>query len=80
MSKETELYERVARIEQQLEDHVVRDAQRSEAIASIDEKLDHMDREFSRYRGFVGGILLVVTAILSFFKFFWQDIMRFFKP
>lgn len=79
MSKETELHERVARIEQQLEDYLVRDKERSETITAIDEKLDHIDKELSRYRGIVGGILLVVTSVVTFFKFFWDDMTRLFS-
>lgn len=79
MSQETELFERVARIEQQLEDRAVEDEARSKQMDTISEKLDRIDHELSRYRGFVGGILLVVTAVISFFKFFWEDILRFFS-
>ena len=73
MSRETELLERVARIEQQL-----KDSKTQEDVRAINEKLDRIDRELSRYRGFVGGILLVVTAVVSFFKFFWEDLVRLF--
>lgn len=79
MSQETDLYERVARIEQQLADHLENAKQRTKAISIIDDKLDTLEKDLARYRGLVGGVLLVVTAVVAFFKFFWQDILRLFS-
>lgn len=44
----------------------------------IEDKLDVLEKDLSRYRGLVGGVLLVITALISFFKFFWDDINKFF--
>ena len=73
------LHERIKAIEVEL-DHLVEDGdKRSEELEKLNSKLDTLNTELARYRGFVGGILLVATAVLSFFKFFWADIVRFFK-
>lgn len=40
-------------------------------IEKLEDKVDNLEREISRYRGIVGGILFVVTAIGTFLKFFW---------
>lgn len=79
MSQETELYERVARIEQQLVDHAENAKQRTHALAALDDKLDGLEKELARYRGLVGGVLLIVTALVAFFRFFWGDAVRFFS-
>ena len=73
---DVELHERIATIEVQLSAHI-RDEE--EHMASMDAKLDRIELELSRYRGFVGGIMFVTTAVVAFFKFFWQDLVNFFK-
>lgn len=43
----------------------------SETMAAIDVRLDTLDRDITHYKGFVGGIALVITGIgilLTFFK------------
>jgi hypothetical protein len=67
---------RITKVEVQLK-HLDDDAKlRFQQIEQINAKLDKIDAEFSRYRGSVGGILLVVTAVVTFFKLFWGDIME----
>lgn len=73
-----ELYERVARIEERLEAHTEHDNRRFEETAQILEKLDKIEEEFSRYRGVVGGILIAVTALVSFVKMFGASIKAWF--
>lgn len=75
---EREILERISKIEQQVEDHTVDDDKRFEQMASIDAKLDKLELDLARYRGLVGGVLLVVTALVSFVKFFWEDALKFF--
>ena len=75
---EKEILQRVAKIEQQLYDHKFVDVHRDEQMATINAKLDRLELDLSRYRGLVGGVLLAVTAIVSFFKFFWADTLKFF--
>lgn len=70
------LHERIATIEVQLASHI-RDEE--EQMRSMDRKLDRIELELSRYRGFVGGIMFIATALVAFFKFFWEDITRAFK-
>jgi hypothetical protein len=53
------LYERLARIEERLDQ-----------LDKIDERLDDIEKDLSRYRGLVGGVLLVITALVTFFKLF----------
>ena len=78
MSDERQLYERIAAIETELE-HIDEDGKaRAEELKALNAKLDTLNTELARYRGFVGGILLVATALVSFFKFFWEDIVKFF--
>ncbi len=79
-----ELYERIATIETKLEhfdeelDGIRKDGEsRSVEVHEINSKLDNLNNEMARYRGFVGGILLVATALVSFFKLFWDDIVKF---
>ena len=73
-----ELYERVARIEERIEAHAAHDDRRFEETAEILEKLDKIEAEFSRYRGVVGGILIAVTALVSFVKMFGASIKAWF--
>lgn len=76
---EKEILERVAKIEQRIDDHAAADERRFREIGQINEKLDKLQIDLARYRGLVGGVLLVVTAIVSFFKMFWADITGFFR-
>ncbi len=76
MDTDVELHERMARIETQLSSHI---EDEDEAMRSMDAKLDRIELELSRYRGFVGGIMFIATAVVAFFKFFWRDLTNFFK-
>lgn len=75
---EKEILERVAKIEQRIDDHVIADNRRFGEMSEINTKLDRLELDLARYRGLVGGVLLVVTAIVSFVKFFWEDTLKFF--
>lgn len=76
MEQDVELHERMARIETQLDSHI-RDEE--EHMHQMDEKLDNIQLELSRYRGFIGGILLVASAVGAFLKFFFDDLAKVFK-
>ena len=76
MDPDVVLHERIAKIEVQLGSHI-RDEE--EHMASMDAKLDRIELELSRYRGFIGGIMFIATALVAFFKFFWEDLLKFFK-
>ena len=78
MSRQT-VEERLAHIEAGIKAHGNLDDLRFAQMANLDKKLDKIDEELSRYRGFVGGILLVTTAIVTFIKLFSDDIARFFS-
>ena len=54
----TELHERVARLEQRF-DH----------IDTKLEKIDEIHQDLTRYRGFIGGIMFIGTAIWTFITF-----------
>lgn len=45
----------------------------------IENKLDEIDRELSRYRGIVGGVLFLGTALITFFKVSWDSITSWLK-
>jgi hypothetical protein len=76
MEPDVEMHERMARIEVKLSSHI---SDEEEQMRSVDRKLDRIELELSRYRGFVGGIMFIATAVVAFFKFFWEDILKFFK-
>lgn len=76
MTEETEVYERIARLEALLEDHI---SDEEKLIRSMSEKLDRIELELSRYRGFVGGILLVASSVVAFLKYFWEDLAKILK-
>ena len=69
-------HERLARVEQKLDSHI---EDEEEIMERVVKKLDRIELELSRYRGFVGGILLMVTAVVTFFKIFGKDLADFFK-
>lgn len=72
--KEIEIHERLASVEVIIAGHIKREeAQMGEII----DKLDALELELSRYRGIVGGILLVVTAVVTFIKLFGDQIAAF---
>lgn len=73
-----EILQRIAKIEQRIDDRKDIDRKRDSQMASINTKLDRLELDLARYRGLVGGVLLVVTAIISFVKFFWADTLKFF--
>ncbi len=72
-----EVYERLARIEEQIEAHAAYDDARFRKMEKISTQLDEIQSEFSRYRGAVGGILLLVTAVTTFIKMFGDSIKEF---
>ena len=74
-----EIYERLTRIETDLEHFEKQDEHRDEQLAEISEKLDALQIELSRYRGTVGGILLVVTAVVTALKLFGGTILAYFN-
>lgn len=77
--EDVRLHERVARIEIEVEhiDKIV--SQRHGDMRRIEGKLDALEKDLERYRGTVGAILLVFTAITTFAKLFWHDIVKVFK-
>lgn len=77
--EDTELAERVAKMEQWAVDHNAAASARCKQMAQVNAKLDRLELELTRYRGLVGGVLLVTTALITFLKFFWTDIAKFFR-
>lgn len=43
-------------------------------LEELGDKITNIDKDLAKYRGMVGGVLLVVTAISAFFKFIWNDV------
>ena len=76
---DVELYERVTKIEAEVAhiDKLV--TARAGKLDAIQEKLNSMESDLERYRGMVGAILLVSTAIITFFKLFWADLVKHIK-
>ena len=72
------MQEMFSKVEQRVEDYVASADVRIRQMERIEDKLDLLEKDLSRYRGLVGGVLLAVTAIVSFFKFFWDDLTNFF--
>jgi len=73
-----ELNERVAKIEQRLDDRFKIDERRTKQIDTIDAKLDQLTIELARYRGVVGAILLISTALVTFLKLFGASVLAYF--
>ncbi len=48
-------------------------------IDDLDTKVDNIDRDLAKYRGMVGGVLLVVTAIVTFVKLTWDWLVEHIK-
>lgn len=65
--------EKVDHIEGRVDKHYESAKEREAKLDTIGAQQNEMLRELSRYRGFVGGILLVLTAISTFVKLFWED-------
>ena len=76
---DVELHERVAKIEAQVEHIDAIASERRGQLNRIEERLDGMEKDLERYRGTVGAILLVATAVTTFFKLFWNDLIKFLK-
>ena len=76
---DVQLHERVAKMESEVAhiDEVV--SQRRGDMQRIEDKIDSMEKDLERYRGTVGAILLVATAVTTFFKLFWENILEQFK-
>ena len=74
-----EIHERLKALE-------VREALREKREMEIDEKLDELleqlrdtSSELSRYKGFVGGILFIISALVAFLKLTGIGIMDLFS-
>ena len=78
LERETEILQRIAKVEQRIEDNTAAADRRFSQMEQINAKLDRLELDLARYRGLVGGVLLVGTALVSFVKFFWADVARFF--
>ena len=69
-----EVYERIARLEQLVEDHVKLDEQRAEKLDEITSKQDQIISDLNRYRGWLGGVLAVISLIGLGIKMFGASI------
>ena len=79
MAEPKNVGERIATVEARLEAYEDDIKEIDADLKKVVSKLDKIDKELSRYRGFVGGVLLVVTAIVTFLKFFGSGIVNFFN-
>ena len=62
------LAERVARVEQQLMTLAEQDAKRLALEDRRDKKIDALIAELGKYKGFVGGIVFVISCLWAFLK------------
>ena len=74
-----DLHERIAKIEAKVEHIDAIASARAGNFQRLEAKLDSLEKDLERYRGTVGGVLLVFTALITFFKLFWDDMLRYFK-
>lgn len=42
-----------------------------EEMHDLGEKMDRIEKDLAKYRGMVGGVLLVITALVTFLKMSW---------
>jgi hypothetical protein len=40
----------------------------AERIARMEQRLDHIDLAISKYKGFIGGVLFIVSCLWAFVK------------
>lgn len=70
------LQARLGRIEKDI--HDLRDEFRQDfkdldsRVTGVDDRVAGIDKSLSNYRGMVGGILLVITAVITAFKLSWE--------
>ena len=74
-----DLHERIAKIEANVKHIDAITSARTYNLQRLESKIDSLEKDLERYRGTVGGVLLVFTALITFFKLFWHDMVRFFK-
>ena len=67
MSEDKEIYERLARIEERLEQ-----------LDEVADTVAQLNQQMVRYRGWFGGVLFVVTALVTAVKMFGASVMAFF--
>jgi hypothetical protein len=70
-SDDREIYERLARLEEQSK-------QQSRALIQIESKQDEMLADLARYRGWTGGVLAVIGLLITAFKLFGGTISGWF--
>lgn len=71
-----ELHERVAKIEARVQHIDTIASERRGQLNRIESRLDSMEKDLERYRGTVGAIILVCSAIATFVKLFWHDLVK----
>jgi hypothetical protein len=67
MADDKEIYERLARVEEQSKRNY-------EALVQIESKQDAMLADLARYRGWTGGVLAVVGLLIGAIKLFGATI------
>lgn len=68
--------ERIARLEEKIEQLTRQDAERLIQEKSRDAKIDRLILELGKYKGFVGGILFVISCLWAFVKLGLPFIMK----
>ena len=70
--------ERIAKLEQRVEDGEAVRSEMKQSIANIDSNVDRICNRLSRYDGKLGGILLMATLIWSGAMMFKDNIVHWF--
>lgn len=80
---ETELddiLERVTRAEERLihANGLVEDRHKevNQKLESIQERLATMEKSLTKYQGFMGGVLMIASAVGTFLTLFWDVLLR----
>lgn len=68
------VHERLTRVETALEAHIIGE---EEQLREVLTEISAINKELSRYRGFIGGVLFVVTALVTFVKMYGEAVAKF---
>ena len=72
--EDKDIHGRLSRLEQLVADHIKIDDKRAAAIEEIARKQDQILLDLNRYRGWLGGVLAIVTLIVGGIKLFGSNI------
>lgn len=68
MSAQEKIGERIVRLEQKIEFLTSQESARIKQEEARDVKIDRIIQELGKYKGFVGGVLFIVSCLWAFMK------------